>query len=118
MLNKLKKLVGVVTGFGYLLAAKVACADTAGIAEQTADEVGSKFVGIAKDIIMPLGSAVIFISIAISAFKIIVTANKPEERSRAISSLPYILGGGLLLGGTMLVAGFIVNLMTQAGGGQ
>jgi hypothetical protein len=119
MINKIKKTagkaVGTIAGLGYLFAAKVACADTAGITEQTADTVGEKIVDIASEIIMPLGSAVIFISIAIAAFKIITTSNKPEDRASAIGSLPYILGGGLLLGGAMVAAGFVIGLMTKAG---
>lgn len=119
MRNKIKKLAGAVSCLGYWLTAKAAsAAGTAGIAGQTADQVGVKIVEIAKETIMPFGAAIIFVSIAISAFKIITTANNPRERAEAMGSLPYILCGGLLLGGAMLVAGFIVGLMTKTAGGQ
>jgi len=77
--------------------------------------VGSKVVDVVKEITIPLGSAVIFISVVISAFKLIATAGKPEERGKVISSLPYIIGGGIALGGAILIAGWIIGMMVKAG---
>ncbi|WP_003545331.1 hypothetical protein [Desulfotomaculum nigrificans] len=82
---------------------------TAGITTQTADQVSSKVVTWAHSIIQPIGAVIIFISIAFAAIKIIITANKPEERAKAMSSLPYILFGGVGLGAIMLIAGFVIG---------
>lgn len=68
-----------------------------------------------KDIIQPLGALVIFAAVAYTAFKLVITAHKPNERAEAMSALPYILGGGLVLGGVMLISGFIVGLMAKVG---
>jgi len=108
MRNKIAKITGAVSALGCF-AAKTAFADTAGITEQTADTLGNKMVTLANNIMEPLGAAVIFISILIAGVRIILSSGRPEERSRAISALPYILGGGFLLGGAMLVAGFIIG---------
>ncbi|NHM26938.1 hypothetical protein G7K71_08070 [Desulfofundulus sp. TPOSR] len=108
------RLVGIPVFLGSWLAATEAWA-AGGIAERTAEDVATKLVNIFKEILMPIGAFVIFIAVAWTAFLIITTANRPEKRAEAMGSLPYILGGGVLLGGSMLVAGFIVGLMAKAG---
>ena len=117
-MRKVKELLAAAAGFLYVLAAQASAAlaqGTAGISEKTADEVATKVVDLVKGITTPLGSAIIFISIVVVAFKIIATANKPEERAKAMGSIPYILGGGLMLGLALMLAGFVIGLMTQAG---
>jgi hypothetical protein len=74
--------------------------------------LSTKIVTTLNTILIPLGSLFIFISIAIAAFKIILTANKPQERAEAMTSLPYIVGGGILLGCTLMFSGFVLSLMT------
>lgn len=83
------------------------------IGEKTAEEVEDKVVVLVGTYAKPLGATLIFVAICITAVRIILTANKPEDRAKAISSLPYILGGGLLLGGAMLVAGLVVGSWTK-----
>lgn len=89
--------------------ANTAWAETGGITTQTAEQLSSKVVTWANSIIQPIGAAIIFISIAYAAIKIIITANKPEERAKAMSALPYILLGGVGLGAIMLFAGFVIG---------
>lgn len=116
--NRIRPLAAKLTGVSMFLASWLACGAAwavEGIAEQSAETVVSKLVGIIKEILMPLGSFVVFIAVAWTAFLIITTANKPDKRSEAIGAIPYILGGGVLLGGSMLVAGFIVGLMAKVG---
>lgn len=86
-----------------------------GIDERTAEDVASKIVGVLKDILMPIGAMVIFAAVAWTGFKLIITAHKPQERAEAMAALPYILGGGLVLGGVMLISGFIISLMAKVG---
>ncbi|MGQ9533430.1 MAG: hypothetical protein ACUVTQ_11625 [Desulfotomaculales bacterium] len=100
--------------FAWLLAAAPAGA-VAGIAEQTAEQTAEKLLNVVKDIIQPLGALVIFAAITWTAFKLVATANKPQERAEALAAIPYILGGGIALGAVMLLAGFVVGLMTKAG---
>lgn len=86
-----------------------------GVAERSAEQVSTKLVEVLKDIIQPIGSLVIFAVVAFTAFKLITTAHKPDERAQAMGSLPYILGGGIALGAVMLLSGFIVGLMMKVG---
>lgn len=86
-----------------------------GIAEKTAEETASTLVNVVKDIIQPLGALVIFATVAYTAFKLVVTAHKPNERAEAMAALPYILFGGIALGAVMLLSGFVVGLMLKAG---
>ena len=86
-----------------------------GVAERSAEQVSTKLVEVLKGIIQPLGALVIFAVVAFTAFKLVTTAHKPDERAQAMGSLPYILGGGVALGAVMLLSGFIVGLMMKAG---
>ncbi len=88
----------------------------AGIADVDATTMSDKIVGVANDVVRPIGALLIFLALAITAFKLITTANKPQERAEAMGSIPYILIGGLLLGGLMMFAGFILGLMNQLAG--
>jgi hypothetical protein len=83
---------------------------TAGIPTVAPDEMAGKVREAVGDILMPIGALVIFVVLAWTAFKLVTTAHQPEERARVMSSFPYIIGGGLLLGGTLLVTGFILWL--------
>ncbi|MDR9785770.1 MAG: hypothetical protein RJR37_00545 [Peptococcaceae bacterium MAG4] len=116
-MQKVKKLIsGGAAALAYLAAQAAAWAEeTAGISTKTANEVGQKVVDVVRDITMPLGSAVIFVSVVVVAFKLITKANNPEERGRVIGSIPYIIGGGFALGGAILIAGWIVGMMVKAG---
>lgn len=87
-----------------------------GVTEATAAEVANKVVDVLNDVLMPIGGVVIFVTIVICAFKIITTANKPNERAEAMTSLPYIAFGGVLLGGALMAAGLIYGLMVQVHG--
>ncbi|MDI6908107.1 MAG: hypothetical protein QMC81_11565 [Thermoanaerobacterales bacterium] len=98
------------------LAAAAPAFAEAGLPEATADDVATRLVDVGKEILMPLGAVCIFVAIAWTAFKLIITANKPEERAQAMSAIPYILGGGVGLGATLLFAGFLVGLMKRVGG--
>lgn len=116
MFKALRKAVQACTSVLAALAVQAAAyaQGTAGISEKTAQEVGQRVVDIVRDVTFPLGSAVIFISVVVTAFKLIATAGKPEERGKVVGSIPYIIGGGLLLGGAILVAGWIVGMMVRA----
>lgn len=86
-----------------------------GIAEQDAETTASKIVALLNEVVRPMGALVIFVAVAWTAFKLIITANKPHDRAEALAAVPYILGGGIALGAVMLIAGFIVGLMVKAG---
>jgi hypothetical protein len=114
MLKKINyKLTALYVAFFVLVSTSPVLA---GIAEVDASTMSDKIVGVANEVVRPIGALLIFIALGITAFKLITTANKPNERAEAMGSIPYILGGGLLLGGLMLFAGFILGLMTKLAG--
>lgn len=111
MIKKLRnKLIGLYAAFIVLITTSPALA---GIAEVDASTMSDKIVNVANSVLRPIGALFIFIALAITAFKLITTANKPQERAEAMGSVPYILIGGLLLGGIMMFAGFILGLMNK-----
>lgn len=65
---------------------------------------------------IPLGSVIIFASIVITALKMIFNANNPQKRGETIGSLAWIVGGGVLLGLSLVVAGIILNIATNGTG--
>lgn len=85
------------------------------ITEVSADELANTFATTIKGLLIPLGIILIIVAVTIAAVKIITSANKPQERTDAVSSLPWILLGAGLLGGVMIVAGFLMGIMTQLG---
>lgn len=113
MLSAVKKYANaIVLAFGLLfMTGQAALAQS--ISEQTAEAVSDKVVSLVSDLLLPFGGAVIFIAIVISSIKIILSSGKPTERAEAIASLPYIIGGGVLLGGSMIAAGFVLGLWSR-----
>jgi len=112
MLNKIRDFLLTIFTWGLAVAPAWA---VGGVAEKTAEETASTLVNVVKDIIQPLGALMIFAVVAYTAFKLVATAHKPNERAEAMGALPYILGGGIALGAVMLLSGFIVGLMQKAG---
>jgi len=92
-------------------------ASVAGFDGKTADETAQHLVQLIAGVIQPIGALLIFGMICYAGFKLVVTANKPDERAEVLVSLPYIAGGGVILGSVMLLAGFVISLMIGAGGG-
>jgi len=113
----IKQVITLASTISICIGSKMAlAADSSNkISDQTAETVSQKVVDIVSGLLQPFGGAVIFVAIAICAFQIITTSHKPRERAEAMSALPYILGGGILLGGSLIAAGFVMGLYTQAG---
>jgi hypothetical protein len=88
------------------------------IASQTGTQVEQGLVTVLNTIVEPIGGVLIFVVVVWVAFQMITTAHKPEERAKVMGSLPYIVAGGLLLGGVMLFSGFILSLASQMPGYQ
>lgn len=109
--NKQKIRTAFCTVMVWLLLAQMSFADT--ISNQTAEDVSGSVYQWVSAILKPLGAIIIFVAVVICAVKIIMTANRPEKRTEAIGALPYILGGGILLGAASLVAGFILGSWDQ-----
>ncbi|MGB9845903.1 MAG: hypothetical protein ACPLRH_00165 [Desulfotomaculales bacterium] len=116
MIKKLNTLWTLLAlNFFAWLCAVPAWADVGGIAEKTAEETATKIVQLLNDVVRPLGALVIFVAVIWTAYRLIATAHNPEERAKALGAIPYIAGGAILIGGVMMFAGFLVNLMVRAG---
>lgn len=84
-----------------------------GINTRTAEETAAALVTVLNTVVQPIGAFVIFIVVAWTAFLLITSAHRPEERAKAMGSIPYILGGGIGLGAVLIISGFVVGLMVQ-----
>jgi len=108
-----KANMGILSAMAWVLAH--APAAMAGVTEQTAEQVSNKISDVVQSIVYPLGGLIVFIAVVITAVKLITTAGKPKERAEAMESIPYIIAGGILLGGGMLLAGLVLKLMKAVG---
>lgn len=63
-----------------------------------------------KNVTGPLGSLIIFCSIAYTAYRIVTTTGDPYKRAEAMTAIPRVLLVGLVLGGIMLLANIIAAL--------
>ncbi|AUM93645.1 TPA: hypothetical protein LA742_002788 [Clostridium botulinum] len=75
-----------------------------------ASEVGNRVVQAIKAISFPIGSALIFLCIVLSAIRIISTHYNPNARSEALRSILWIAIGALILGSAFIIAGVFVNI--------
>lgn len=113
-MNKIKNcLLGI---SAWLMVLTINTPVLAALTEVSPEELADKFAATLKDLLIPIGSILLLIAVTIIAVKIITSANKPQERTEAISSLPYLLLGTGLLGGVMIIAGFLLNIMSSVGG--
>lgn len=113
MLKKIRNVVLLVMAVLFTSVGTAGATGTEGIDTVTPAEVFNRLRNVVDDVLTPLGGFLIFLSVVFVAFKLITTANKPQERADALASLPYIAGGGILLGAALLLTGFILGLMGQ-----
>ena len=65
---------------------------------------------------MPIGGILVFVSIVIIAFKMIVNSNNANKRSESIGALAWVCAGTMLLGLSLIVSGIILSIATNGGG--
>lgn len=106
MLRKIRNIMLLAWVFMFVSVRPVAAIDPI-----TPVDLTERLRHLVMGVIQPLGAFVIFLAICFAGFKLILTANKPQERAEVLASLPYIVGGGILLGSVMLLSGFIIGLM-------
>lgn len=119
MLKKVRRKIGGITmacGAWMAVAATRMPVFAAGVVETRPEEVANKVVDTLNSVLMPIGGVVIFVTIVIASFKIITTANKPQERAEAMTSLPYIVFGGIMLGAALMASGLVYGLMVKVHG--
>lgn len=113
MLTKFRNIVLMVMAMVFTAISTVG-AGGEGITVITPETLFAQLRVLVNSVVVPLGGFLIFVSICFAGFKLIITGNKPQERSEVLASLPYIAGGGIILGAAMVLTGFILGLMEAA----
>jgi hypothetical protein len=113
MFNKLKLLKISVMSFVYTLGVPAALA--APVESQDPSAFGEKLVEVFKAIGMPVGGAILFISVCIVAVNMMIHGVNPDKRANAMSGLLWVAGGGIILGAAMFIAGVILGTGEQLG---
>ena len=65
---------------------------------------------------MPLGGVLIFASVVVAAIKMIANANNPQKELNQQDHLLGFVGGGVILGASLIIAGIIINVATNNSG--
>ena len=85
------------------------------VSSQNVESVTKKIVDAVKDLAMPIGAALIFIGVVLTAIRIAVHHNNPKERTENISSLGWLVVAALILGASLLIAGLIIKVTSNNG---
>jgi len=74
---------------------------------------GQTIVELVQKIGMPIGGAVLFLSICFVAIKIMTSAFNPDKKISAWEGLYQVAIGGIILGGALFLAGFFLGIGDQ-----
>lgn len=108
--NGIKNLVGSIT---ILLAMSTSALAADEIVSVEAADMNNKVMGLIEEYLTPFGGMVIFVMLIIVGFKLLITSGKPQARAEVMQSFPYIIIGGMVIGGAALIAGFIIGAGTS-----
>jgi hypothetical protein len=76
----------------------------------TPSSIASSIVTAIQEVGMPLGGALLLLSVIITAVQIIISRFNPGQRENAMSNLWYVGLGGILLGGALFFASLFYNI--------
>jgi hypothetical protein len=98
------------------LLAGAACAEGENygpVSPGNAAELGTKIGQLVQNVGMPIGGAILFLSVVVVGIKIMMSHVNPHGRAEAMSSLFYVGVGGVILGAAMFLAGFFIGMGGQ-----
>lgn len=85
--------------------------------DQDVTNLRERIVNVTKSTAFPIGGALIFVSVALIAIKIIVAHYNPNARSQAMEGLKWVAIGAIILGSAIIIANIMIGL-GQVGGGK
>jgi len=113
MFNKIKILASAVAASAFILGVTLPAAaegKNMPVEVQDAASFGEKLVEVFKAVGIPVGGAILFISVCIIAVNMMMYGINPEKKASAMSGLLWVAAGGALLGGAMFIAGAILGI--------
>ena len=109
MKNKIMKVVSAVNLFMLMLVTKVnAGSDWEGnVNDLSTDDNAQKIMTGIKDFVKPIAAILVFASVLMVGFEIIMKRNKGDERMASMSSLMWVGIGTLVIAFASLIASFL-----------
>ncbi|MBO0525024.1 hypothetical protein EXQ31_13275 [Clostridium botulinum] len=115
-INKFNNLKITISTFITILLTNILCNPVLAapsksvVTNSDAEAVGTRIVDAIQQISFPVGSALIFLCIVLSAVRIISTHYNPNARSEALRSILWIAIGALILGSALIIAGVFTKV--------
>ena len=120
MIKKLRNTIelSVATVTGWFVMAQVALAAqepqmAAGLEPGSSSDLPNALVNLINTVGMPLGSAVLFLSVVIVAIEIMISSKNPQKRGDAMQGLLYVGIGGIVLGAALFITGALMGMGTE-----
>ncbi|RKO65687.1 pilin [Desulfofundulus salinus] len=114
--KRLKKAAGALgtLAAGIFGAAAPAFAE---LQPQDPSQLTDKIIDLVNRVGMPVGGALLFLSVCVGAIELILSRGRPEKRAETMSGLLYVAIGGIILGGSLFFAGVFFGIGKSVFGG-
>jgi hypothetical protein len=80
---------------------------------KTPDTFTNSFFTLLTKYGMPLGGAILLLSMILIGVRIMLSAINPRQKAEAMEALLYVIIGGIILGGALFFAGLAVGIGQQ-----
>jgi hypothetical protein len=118
MVKKIKAYVPAAVAVLFMYATKVAFAANYTIPTQSGEDLGRRIHDLVINIGLPVGGAILLLSVAFMAVKLMLSALKSDKRAEVMEGFVPIAIGGIILGGAMFFAGVILGIGDRIFGGN
>lgn len=110
MKNKIMKVLGTLSMYMFLVASKVSATawDTSGVTG-AGDDNATTIMGKIAGFVKPISAILVFGSVLLIGFEIIMKRNKADERMASMSSLMWVGIGTLVIAFASLIASFLFD---------
>lgn len=111
MFRKAKVIVSTVTAFLIAVLNQVpAYAQNFTIDTKSGADLGTKIRELVETVGMPVGGAILFLSVCIFAIKLMLSAGASQKKAEVIEGFVPLAIGGIILGGALFFAGVILGI--------
>ena len=110
-MKKLGKILTMGSAYMYLLAGNVSATawDTAGV-EGADNDAANQIMGKIATFVKPIAAILVFASVLMIGFEIIMKRNKADDRMASMSSLMWVGIGTLVIAFAALIASFLFTV--------
>ncbi|MBO8128958.1 MAG: hypothetical protein H0Z39_07135 [Peptococcaceae bacterium] len=111
----LKRTLTVIVLTVFVMAAAVTTASAAGVDVQDPGTFVNKLVDLVKTVGMPIGGAVLFLSVVVIAVRTMISQGRPEKMAETMQGLLWVGVAGVVLGASLFLAGVFLGIGERLG---